>query len=192
MFRKILIANRGEIAIRIMRACRELGIRTVAVYSDADKNALHTQHADEAIHIGPAAPKESYLDMDKIIDAAKQTNADAIHPGYGFLAENAEFARQVEQAGLVFIGPPSSAIEAMGDKAQARERMLASGVPVVPGYQGPDEDSVLFREASAIGYPLLIKPAAGGGADAQRRCLAASRTGPGARACRRLPPWSSA
>src|SRR5688572_23266099 len=118
MFKKILIANRGEIAIRIMRACRELGIQTVAVYSDADQNALHVEQADEAIHIGPAAAKESYLDSEKIISAAKQTNADAVHPGYGFLSENASFAAAVTAAGLTFIGPSADSIRLMGDKAE--------------------------------------------------------------------------
>ena len=123
MFNKILIANRGEIAIRIMRACRELGIQTVAVYSDADQNALHVQQADEAIHIGPASPKESYLGMDKIIAAAKQANAEAIHPGYGFLSENASFAAAVSVAGLTFIGPSADSVRLMGDKAESKIRM---------------------------------------------------------------------
>jgi len=168
MFRKILIANRGEIAVRIIRACREMGIASVAVYSEADRRALHVRLADQAVPIGPSPAPQSYLSIKRLLEAARETGAQAIHPGYGFLAENAEFARRVEQAGLAFIGPPPAAIEAMGDKAQARERMLASGVPVVPGYQGPDEDVVLMREASRIGLPLLIKPAAGGGGKGMR------------------------
>jgi len=168
MFRKILIANRGEIAIRIMRACRELGIRTVAVYSDADKNALHTQHADEAIHIGPAAPKESYLDMDKIIDAAKQTNADAIHPGYGFLSENASFAAAVASAKLTFIGPSADSIRLMGDKAESKIRMKQAGVPTVPGAEGLRDEAEFEKAAKEIGYPVLVKAAAGGGGKGMR------------------------
>src|ERR1041384_3073740 len=141
MFHKILIANRGEIAIRIMRACKELGIQTVAVYSDADKNALHVQQADEAIHIGPAAPKESYLNVDKIIAAAKQTNADAIHPGYGFLSENASFAAAVTSAKLTFIGPSAESIRAMGDKAESKIRMKQASVPTVPGFEGTGQET---------------------------------------------------
>ncbi len=167
-FRKILIANRGEIAVRIMRACRELNIGTVAVYSDADRAALHTRVADEAIHIGASPPRESYLNIEKIIDAAKQTNADAIHPGYGFLAENAAFAQAVNDAGIVFIGPSPFSIRAMGDKAEARARMIASGVPVVPGFQDADDAESLVRAANEIGYPVLIKAAAGGGGKAMR------------------------
>ncbi len=166
--RKILIANRGEIAVRIMRACREMNIATVAVYSDADRAALHTRVADEAIHIGASPPRESYLNIEKIIDAAKKTDADAIHPGYGFLAENADFAQAVNDAGLVFIGPSPFSIRAMGDKAQARARMLASGVPVVPGFQDADDEESLARAANEIGYPVLIKAAAGGGGKAMR------------------------
>jgi acetyl-CoA carboxylase biotin carboxylase subunit len=168
MFRKILIANRGEIAIRIMRACRELGIQTVAVYSDADKNSLHPQHADEAIHIGPAAPKESYLDMDKIIAAARQTHADAIHPGYGFLSENASFAAAVASAQLTFIGPSADSIRAMGDKAESKLRMKAAGVPTVPGYEGLETEEDFRRSAKEIGYPVLVKAAAGGGGKGMR------------------------
>src|SRR5512141_1413800 len=136
MINKILIANRGEIAIRILRACRELGIQTVAVYSDADKNALHVEHADEAIHIGDSSPKESYLNMDKIINAAKQVNAEAIHPGYGFLSENASFPAAVASAQLTFIGPSADSIHAMGDKAESKIRMKQAGVPTVPGAEG--------------------------------------------------------
>jgi acetyl-CoA carboxylase biotin carboxylase subunit len=168
MFTKILIANRGEIAVRIMRACREMGIRTVGVYSEADRRALHTRLADEAILIGPAAPGESYLSIEKILGAARASGAEAVHPGYGFLAENADFAQAVLDAGLVFIGPPPEAIRAMGDKGAARQRMLAAGVPVVPGYQGPDEEETLAVQAGLIGYPLLVKASAGGGGKGMR------------------------
>ena len=168
LFKKILITNRGEIAIRIMRACRELGIQTVAVYSDADKYALHVQHADEAIHIGPPAPKESYLNMDKIIAAARQANADAIHPGYGFLSENASFAATVESAQLIFIGPPADSIRAMGDKAESKIRMKEAGVPTVPGYEGLESDDDFKSAARDIGYPVLVKAAAGGGGKGMR------------------------
>jgi len=168
MFKKILIANRGEIAVRIMRACAEMNIKTVAVYSDADRAALHVRVADEAIHIGASPPRESYLNIGKIIDAAKRTNADAIHPGYGFLAENADFAQAVLDAGIVFIGPSPFSIRAMGDKAHARERMIASGVAVVPGFQGADDDAALEKAAREIGYPVLLKAAAGGGGKAMR------------------------
>ncbi len=167
-FKKILIANRGEIAVRIMRACREMNIATVAVYSDVDRAALHTRVADEAISIGAPPPRESYLNIEKIIDAAKKTNADAIHPGYGFLAENAEFAQAVNDAGIVFIGPSPFSIRAMGDKAEARARMMASGVPVVPGFQDADDDEALARAARELGFPVLIKAAAGGGGKAMR------------------------
>jgi acetyl-CoA carboxylase biotin carboxylase subunit len=168
MFKKILIANRGEIAIRIMRACKELGVQTVAVYSNADQNALHVQYADEAIHIGPAAPKESYLDMDKIIAAAKQTNADAIHPGYGFLSENASFAAAVASAELTFIGPSADSIRAMGDKAESKIRMKQAGVPTVPGVAGLESEDHFRQAAKEIGYPVLVKAAAGGGGKGMR------------------------
>ena len=167
-FKKILIANRGEIAVRIMRACREMNIATVAVYSDADRAALHTRVADEAVHIGNSPPRESYLSMQALLDAANQTRADAIHPGYGFLAENANFAQAVSDAGIKFIGPSPHSIRAMGDKAEARARMIASGVPIVPGYQDADDDVLLARAAGEIGYPILIKAAAGGGGKAMR------------------------
>src|SRR5512143_1326486 len=157
MFKKILIANRGEIAIRIMRACRELGIQTIAVYSDADKNALHVRHADEAIHLGPAAPKESYLNVEKIIAAAKQTKADAIHPGYGFLSENASFAAAVASASLTFIGPAADSIHLMGDKEEAKIRMKAAGVPTVPGEEGLETEGDFEKAAREIGYPVLVK-----------------------------------
>jgi acetyl-CoA carboxylase biotin carboxylase subunit len=170
MLKKILIANRGEIAIRIMRACKELGIQTVAVYSDADKNALHVHYANEAIHIGPASLKESYLDMDKIIDAAKQANAGAIHPGYGFLSENASFAAAVASAQLTYIGPSADSIRAMGDKSESKLRMKEAGVPTVPGFEGTGLDSgaELATIAKEIGYPVLVKAAAGGGGKGMR------------------------
>ena len=168
MFKKILIANRGEIAVRIMRACGELGIQTVAVYSDADKHALHVQQADEAMHIGPAAPKESYLDMDKIIDAAKLAHADAIHPGYGFLSENAAFAAAVASAKLTFIGPSADSIRAMGDKAESKIRMKEAGVPTVPGYEKLESENDFRQAAKEIGYPVLVKAAAGGGGKGMR------------------------
>src|SRR5215212_8585747 len=163
MFQKILIANRGEIAIRIMRACKELGIQTVAVYSDADKNALHVGQADEAIQIGPAAPQESYLNMDKIVEAAKQTHADAIHPGYGFLSENASFAEKVVSAKLTFVGPSAGSIRAMGDKVESKIRMKQAGVPTVPGAEGVGDEEEFKEAANEIGYPVLVKAAAGGG-----------------------------
>jgi len=169
MFKKILIANRGEIAIRIMRACRELGVKTVAVYSDADKNSLHTQFADEAIHIGAPAPKESYLNIEKIIQAAKQTRVEAIHPGYGFLSENANFAEAIEKVGLICIGPPTSAIRAMGDKAESKTAMKKAGVPTVPGYTlDAGLETSVQQLAKEIGYPVLIKATAGGGGKGMR------------------------
>ena len=168
MFQKILIANRGEIAIRVMRACKELGIQTVAVYSDGDKNALHVQQADEAIHIGPAAAKESYLDLGKIISAAGQAQADAIHPGYGFLSENASFAAAVASAQLTFIGPSADSIRLMGDKAESRIRMREAGVPTVPGVEGLESKGDFEKAAKEIGYPVLVKAAAGGGGKGMR------------------------
>jgi len=169
MFTKILIANRGEIAIRIMRACRELGIKTVAVYSDADKNALHVQFADQAVLLGASDPKESYLNVDKIIEAAKKTKADAIHPGYGFLSENASFALAVESTKLGFIGPSAESIRAMGDKAESKIRMTAVGVPTVPGYTLDTGQETSVRElVKEIGYPVLVKAAAGGGGRGMR------------------------
>ena len=168
LFRKILIANRGEIAVRVIRACRELGIASVAVYSEADRRALHVRLANEAVAIGPAPARQSYLDGEAILRAAKETGAEAIHPGYGFLSENAAFARAVQDAGLVFIGPPPDAIDAMGDKGRARASMQESGVPVVPGYQGADDDTILSQKGDEIGYPLLVKAAAGGGGKGMR------------------------
>jgi 3-methylcrotonyl-CoA carboxylase alpha subunit len=170
MFRRILIANRGEIACRVIRTARRFAIDTVAVYSDADAAALHVASADTAVRIGPPAPSESYLNSDAIIAAAKSTGAEAIHPGYGFLSENAAFAEACAQAGLVFIGPPASAIRAMGSKSAAKALMEKAKVPVVPGYHGADQDpKLLAKEAERIGYPVLIKAVAGGGGKGMRR-----------------------
>ncbi len=169
MFKKILIANRGEIACRVAATARRMAIQTVAVYSDADAGAKHVGACDEAIHIGGSAPKDSYLRWEKIIAAAKATGAEAIHPGYGFLSENEEFAQACGDAGLVFIGPPASAIKAMGLKAESKQLMEKAGVPLVPGYHGSDQDPALLkREADRIGYPVLIKASAGGGGKGMR------------------------
>ena len=166
-FNKLLIANRGEIAMRILRAAHELGISTVAVYSDADRNALHVRYANEAYHIGPSPARDSYLRMDKLIEIAKLSGADAIHPGYGFLSERAEFAQLCVDNGLVFIGPPPEAIRVMGDKQTARETAVAAGVPVVPGASaGTDEE--LIEAAKEVGFPLLVKATAGGGGKGMR------------------------
>ena len=163
-FKKILIANRGEIAVRVMRSCRELGISTVAVYSEVDRAALHVRYADEAYPIGPAPSRESYLKMETIIEVAKRSGADAIHPGYGFLSENAAFAKACKDAGIVFIGPPEEAITAMGEKTSARRVAVAAGVPVVPGALHPLVDTTaILEEARRIGFPLMLKAAAGGG-----------------------------
>ena len=164
MFSKVLIANRGEIAVRIIRACRELGVQTVAVYSEADKEALHTQLADEAVCIGPAAAKDSYLNIANILSACVLTGADAIHPGFGFLSENAKFAKMCKECNIKFIGPDYTAIELMGNKAKAREVMKEALVPVVPGFEGKIEDENHAVEiAKEIGYPVMIKASAGGG-----------------------------
>src|SRR6478735_2896357 len=175
MFSKILIANRGEIACRVMRACRELNISTVAVYSDADRDALHVRMADEAYHIGPPPSAESYLRRDKIIDVALRSAAEAIHPGYGFLSENAQFVREVAAAGITFIGPPPEAMEAMGGKISARKIAIEAGVPVVPGTTEP---LTSFEEAQEIatkfGYPVMLKASAGGGGKGMRLVLEAS------------------
>ncbi len=169
MFSKILIANRGEIACRVIRTARKLGYATVAVYSDADRDAPHVALADEAVHIGPSPAADSYLKITAILDAARKTGADAIHPGYGFLSENAAFAQACVDDGVVFIGPPASAITAMGDKALAKKRMLEAGVPCAPGYLGADQsDAVLTTEAKKLGYPLLVKAVAGGGGRGMR------------------------
>ena len=186
MFKKILIANRGEIAVRIIATAREMGIGTVAVYSDADREALHVLEADQAVHLGPSDPSGSYLHMGRIIAAAKEAGAQAIHPGYGFLAENASFAGRCASEGIVFIGPPAGAIRALGDKTQARRIMEKSGVPVIPGMMAPSGDpGVLANEAGKLGFPVLVKAAAGGGGKGMRvvrsagelaeACLSASR-----------------
>jgi len=167
-FSSLLIANRGEIAVRIARACRELGIRSVAVFSQADVGALHAQVADEAIEIGPAEASRSYLNIERILDAAKQSGAQALHPGYGFLAENADFAEAASTAGIIWVGPPPAAMRAMGDKAKARALMKKAGVPVIPGYHDKDDTSSLKKAAAGIGFPLLVKAAAGGGGVGQR------------------------
>ena len=169
MFKKILIANRGEIACRVIRACREMKIATVAVYSDADKDSLHVRMADEAYHIGPPSSSESYLRWEKIIAVAKTAGAKAIHPGYGFLSENAEFVREVAKAGMVFIGPPPEAMEAMGGKISARKIAIKAGVPVVPGATEPLNSYNEAREtAASIGYPVMLKASAGGGGKGMR------------------------
>ncbi len=170
MFKKILIANRGEIAVRIIRACRELGIRCVAVYSTADRNALHAQIADEAVCIGPAPTKDSYLNMNAVITAALNTGCNAIHPGFGFLSENAAFARLCEKNGIVFIGPSYKSIEMLGNKATAKETMAAAGVPVIPGSEGAVSSLEEARKiAENAGYPILVKASAGGGGRGIRR-----------------------
>ncbi|MBE1237148.1 ATP-grasp domain-containing protein [Phaeovibrio sulfidiphilus] len=170
MFEKLLIANRGEIARRIIRTARAMGVRTVAVYSDADARSLAVREADEAVHIGGASPSESYLVTERILEAARRTGAQAIHPGYGFLSENAGFVEAVEAAGLVFVGPPSAAVRAMGRKDTAKQRMAAIGVPVVPGYDGQDPSPErMADEAARIGYPVLIKARSGGGGRGMRR-----------------------
>jgi 3-methylcrotonyl-CoA carboxylase alpha subunit len=170
MFTKILIANRGEIACRVIATCQRLGIATVAVYSDADRDARHVRLADEAVGIGPAPARESYLRADAILDAARRTGAQAIHPGYGFLSENADFAQACAEAGIVFIGPSAAAIRAMGDKSAAKALMAQAGVPLTPGYHGDTQDPAFLREqADAIGYPVLIKASAGGGGKGMRR-----------------------
>jgi len=169
VFNKILIANRGEIAVRIARTAKRLGITSVAVYSKADANALHVEFCDEAYCIGPAVASESYLRTDKVLEVAQRCGAQAIHPGYGFLSENAEFARACEQAGIVFIGPPVGAIEAMGSKSEAKKIMQSANVPLVPGYHGDDQDDGMLRkESERIGYPQLIKATAGGGGKGMR------------------------
>ncbi|MGQ7274264.1 acetyl/propionyl/methylcrotonyl-CoA carboxylase subunit alpha [Marinobacter sp. V034] len=169
MIRKILIANRGEIAVRVMKTAKALGYRTVAVYSDADRDALHVQTADEAVHIGPSSVGESYLRQDAILEAARKTGADAIHPGYGFLSENADFATACEQAGLVFIGPPAAAIELMGSKRRSKIAMQEAGVPVVPGFEAANaSDDQLIEAAASVGLPVMIKASAGGGGRGMR------------------------
>ncbi len=168
--KKVLVANRGEIAVRVMRTCKELGLKTVAVFSEADRSALHTRFADEAYLVGPPPSRESYLVMDNILAAAKQSGADAIHPGYGFLSENPKFVRACEKAGITFIGPPASAMEAMGEKTTARANMVKAGVPVVPGTTEPFASVEDARKyAAKIGYPIMLKAAGGGGGKGMRR-----------------------
>src|SRR5947209_5015300 len=169
MFNKVLIANRGEIALRVIRACRELGVQTVAVYSEADRESLHVRFADDDVCIGPAPARESYLNIPRLIAAAEVTGAEAIHPGYGFLAENAEFSEICERSGIVFIGPKPAQIRAMGDKATARRTMIEHGVPTVPGTPDvvKDPDQALAA-ASKIGFPIMIKASAGGGGKGMR------------------------
>ena len=169
MFKKILVANRGEIAVRVIKACQEMGIATVAVYSEADRQSLHVQMANEALCIGPAPATESYLHMDRIIDAARKTGAEAIHPGYGFLAENAIFAWRCEKEKIVFIGPNSKALKLVGDKVRSRQTMEQAGIPIIPGMKGIPKDFSAYREeAKKIGYPVMIKASAGGGGKGMR------------------------
>ena len=169
MIKKVLVANRGEIAVRIIRACREMGIETVAVYSEADKDALHTKLADEAVCIGPAPSAESYLCMDRIISATIVTGADAIHPGFGFLSENSKFAELCEQCNITFIGPDSKVIASLGNKQEARNTMIAAEVPVIPGSKEPVYDAKTGAEiAKEIGYPVIVKAALGGGGKGMR------------------------
>src|SRR3954468_9858212 len=175
VFNKVLIANRGEIALRIVRACRELGVGSVAVFSDADGSAPHAREADEAVHIGAAPSRESYLRADKLIEAARRTGAEAIHPGYGFLSEREHFAREVASAGLVFVGPPASAIAAVGNKTAARALAGTANVPVVPGTTDPLRDAKEASEvADRLGYPVLLKASAGGGGKGMRVVRSAS------------------
>jgi acetyl-CoA carboxylase biotin carboxylase subunit len=185
MFKKVLIANRGEIAVRVIRACRELGVQTVAVYSEADREALHVRMADEAYPIGPPPSRESYLVAEKLIDVAKKSGAEAIHPGYGFLSERAHFAKACADAGLVFIGPSPAAIDAMGDKVEARKRMIAAKVPVVPGSEGTlDSEEEIVATAAKIGFPVMLKAAAGGGGKGMRLISSEQGVRDGARAAR--------
>ncbi len=163
MFEKVLVANRGEIALRIIRACQELGVSTVAIYSDADSEALHVRHADESVNIGPPPAAKSYLNIQAILDAAEQSGAEAVHPGYGFLAENAAFAAACKEAGLTFIGPLASAIERMGDKAVARTLAVEADVPVVPGSEALASTEEIMKSAAEVGYPVMVKAATGGG-----------------------------
>ncbi|QIL71472.1 acetyl/propionyl/methylcrotonyl-CoA carboxylase subunit alpha [Diaphorobacter sp. HDW4B] len=186
MFNKILIANRGEIACRVAATARRMGVKTVAVYSDADANAKHVASCDESVHIGGSAPKDSYLRWERIIEAAKATGAQAVHPGYGFLSENEEFAQACANAGLVFIGPPPSAIQAMGLKAESKQLMEKAGVPLVPGYHGADQDPALLqREVDRIGYPVLIKASAGGGGKGMRAVDSAAGFADALASCKR-------
>ncbi len=186
MLKRLLIANRGEIARRIIRTCRRMGVETVAVYSDADHDAPFVAEADQAVRLGPAPARESYLDADKVLAAAREAGADSVHPGYGFLSENAEFAEAVIAARLIWVGPPASAIRAMGLKDAAKARMTAAGVPVTPGYQGEDQGEARLRvEADRIGYPVLIKAVAGGGGKGMRRVDASADFAAALASCRR-------
>jgi acetyl/propionyl-CoA carboxylase alpha subunit len=186
LIRKLLIANRGEIACRIIRTCREMGIATVAIFSDVDAGARHVREADEAVHIGAAPAHESYLNSERIIAAAVRTGADAIHPGYGFLAENAGFARAAAAAGLVFVGPPANVIEQMGSKIEAKRVAVRAGVPVVPGYDGDDQSDARFMaEAARIGFPVMVKASAGGGGKGMREVVSAELLEPALAAARR-------
>src|SRR5918993_5054994 len=159
MFKKILVANRGEIVIRIIRACEELGVQSVAVYSEADRDALHVRRADESYLLGPAAASESYLKIERLLEVCKESGAEAVHPGYGFLAENAPFAKALEDAGIVFIGPPASAIDAMGSKTNARDLMKKAGVPIIPGTTEavPDLETAMKLAKGEIGFPVAVK-----------------------------------
>src|SRR3954454_18185214 len=169
MFDTVLVANRGEIAVRVIRTLREMGIRSVAVYSEADAGALHTRLADLAVPIGPSPAAESYLSIERVLDAAVRSGAQAVHPGYGFLSEDVEFARACEKPGIVFIGPPVAAIEAMGDKIRAKRTVMAAGVPVVPGRTEPGmSDAAVAAAAVEAGFPVLLKPSAGGGGKGMR------------------------
>jgi 3-methylcrotonyl-CoA carboxylase alpha subunit len=186
MLQSLLIANRGEIACRVIRTARRLGVRTIAIYSEADRGALHTRLADRAVPVGPAAARESYLDAGRILEAARATGAVAIHPGYGFLSENAGFARACREAGVTFVGPPEQAILRMGSKSEARQLMSSTGVPVLPGYDGDDQSEArLEREAARLGFPLLIKPTAGGGGKGMRIVRAAAEFSEALAAARR-------
>ena len=185
---KILIANRGEIAVRIIRACREMGVPTVAVYSDCDRDARHAREADEAVHIGASEAARSYLRIDALVDAARRSGADAVHPGYGFLAENAAFAQACLDAGLTFVGPSPEAISLMGSKTAARAAAIAAGVPVVPGTDAPFDaaasDREIARAAESIGYPVLVKAVAGGGGKGMRVVERADALAPAVRTAR--------
>jgi pyruvate carboxylase subunit A len=178
LFKKVLVANRGEIAIRVMRACHELGIRTVAIYSDADRNALHARYADEAHHIGPAAPSESYLQLEKIVKVAGDVGAEAIHPGYGFLSERPEFPEACSAAGIAFIGPPAAAMRAMGSKLEARALAVSHDVPVTPGSDALDDPEAAAEAARKIGFPVIVKPSGGGGGIGMKVVEKESELGP--------------
>ena len=183
--KSLLIANRGEIARRIIRTAKRMGVRTVAVWSDADRDALHVREADAALRIGAATPRESYLNSAAIIAAARQAGADAVHPGYGFLAENADFAQGVIDAGLTWVGPPPAVIRQMGDKAEAKRIARAAGVPVIPGYDEADQsDGALTAAAKRTGYPVMVKAAAGGGGRGMRRVTSQAEMAPALKAAR--------